>query len=156
MQICDGAELCELEDLHFLHFILWVKSMENIEYVCTVLTDSLVLNIPTDLILTELEKNPNITSETNLKAVGFQDLTLNLTTCKCQPYQKPNNNPLYIKIVSDHPPDIIKNLASNTSKTIYQKMKQHLMIYTTTHLSKAKINIRLLFKNGNIYIHSNK
>lgn len=83
MSICDGVELCELHDLHFLHFILWVKSMDNIEYVCTVMTDSLVLNIPADLNLTELEKNPNITSETNLKAVGFQDLTLNLTTCKC-------------------------------------------------------------------------
>ena len=151
MSICDGVELCKSEDLHFLNFILWVKSMDNIEYVCTVMTDSLVLNIPANLNLTELEKNPNITSETNLKAVGFQDLTLNLTTCKCQPSKKPNNNPLYIKILSDHAPDIIKNLASNISKTIYQKMKQHLMIYTTTHLSKAKLNKRSLFKNGNIH-----
>lgn len=47
------------------------------------------------------------------------DVTLNLTTGKCQPYNKPdNNNKLYINIPSSNPPHIMKNLSSNASKGI--------------------------------------
>ena len=42
----------------------------------------------------------------------------NLTTGKYQPYNKPDNNPLYINILSNHPPNIIKNLPENISKRI--------------------------------------
>ena len=45
-------------------------------------------------------------------------ITLNLTTGKYQPYNKPDNNPLYINILSNHPPNIIKNLPENISKRI--------------------------------------
>ena len=62
--------------------------------------------------------NLTITCETNLKAVNFLDVTLNLTTGKYQPYNKPDNNPLYINILSNHPPNIIKNLPQNISKRI--------------------------------------
>ena len=51
-----------------------------------------------------------------MKAVNFLEVTLNLKTGKYQPYKKPDNNPLYINIVSNHPPNIIKNLPSNVSK----------------------------------------
>ena len=60
----------------------------------------------------------SITCETNLKAVNFLDVTLNLTTRKYQSYNKPDNNPLYINILSNHPPNIIKNLPYNISKKI--------------------------------------
>ena len=60
----------------------------------------------------------SITCETNLKAVNFLDVTLNLTTGKYQPYNKPDNNPLYINILSNHPPNIIKNPPGNISKRI--------------------------------------
>ena len=63
----------------------------------------------------------SITCETNLKPVNFLDVTLNLTTGKYQPYNKPDNNPLYINILSNHPPNIIKNLHGNISKRIYQQ-----------------------------------
>ena len=53
-----------------------------------------------------------------MKAVNFLDVTLNLTTGKYQPYNKPDNNPLYIKIRSNHPPNIFKNLPENISKRI--------------------------------------
>ena len=62
--------------------------------------------------------NLTITCETNLKAVNFLDVTLNLTTGKYQPYNKPDNNPLYINLLSNHPPNIIKNLPENISKRI--------------------------------------
>ena len=42
--------------------------------------------------------------------INFLDVTLNLTTGKYQPYIKADNKPLYIKILSNDPPNIIKNL----------------------------------------------
>ena len=57
----------------------------------------------------------SITCETNLKAVNFLHITLNLTSGKYQHYNKPQNNPLYINI---HSPNIIKNLPDNISKRI--------------------------------------
>ena len=53
-----------------------------------------------------------------MKAVSFLDVTLNLTTGKYQPSNKPDNNPLYINVPSNHPPNTIKNLASNISTRI--------------------------------------
>ena len=50
----------------------------------------------------------SITSERNLKAVNFVNVTLNLTTDKYQPYNKADDNPLYINILYKHPPNVIK------------------------------------------------
>ena len=47
-----------------------------------------------DFVIKE-DFNLSTTCKTNLKAVNFLDATLNLTTGKYQPYNKPNNNPLY-------------------------------------------------------------
>ena len=58
----------------------------------------------------------NITRETNLKAVNFLDVTLNLSTGKYHPYNKPDNYPLYIHVNSNHPPIITKNLPDSISK----------------------------------------
>ena len=60
----------------------------------------------------------SITCETTLKAVNFLAITLNLITGKYQPYNKPDNNPLYINILSNPPPNIIRNLRSNISRQI--------------------------------------
>ena len=48
-----------------------------------------------------------------MKAVKFLDVTLNLTTGKYLPCNKPDNIPLYIKILANHSPNIIKNLPGN-------------------------------------------
>ena len=53
-----------------------------------------------------------------MKAINFLDVTLNLTTGKYQPYNKPDNNPLYINILSNHPSSIIKNPPDNASERI--------------------------------------
>ena len=52
----------------------------------------------------------NITVEANIDIVNFLDVTLNIKTQKCSPYQKPNNTPQYINKKSNHPPQIIKEL----------------------------------------------
>ena len=53
-----------------------------------------------------------------MKAFSFLDVALILTIGKYQPYNKPNDNPLYTNILSNHPPNIIENLPNNLSERI--------------------------------------
>ena len=87
--------------------------------------------------------NLSITWETNLKAVNFLDVTLNLTNAKYQPYNKPDNNPLYINILSNHPPNIIKNLPENISKRI-----STLSAYETTFNKSKDLYNNALTESG--------
>lgn len=66
----------------------------------------------------ELFKNefsPYIVSETSHRVVNFVDLTLNLSTIKCKPYNNSDKKPLYINVNSNHLPKIIKNLPESIS-----------------------------------------
>ena len=50
--------------------------------------------------------------ETGLNQVDFLDVTLRLKDGSYRPYRKPNDKPLYINKLSNHPPTILKNLPS--------------------------------------------
>ena len=98
----------------------------------------------------------SMTCETNLKAVNFLDIALNLTTGKYHPYNKPDSNPLYMNILSNHPPNTIKNLPSKISKrintisvdeTTFNKSKD---LYNNA-LPKVNLNIRSHFNNSKIH-----
>ena len=135
MEKFDGAELCQLVGL-------WVRSMEQ-HRICLYSDDWLafskyVTRCQAERIREDLIKNfneyfyLNITCETNLKGVIFLDVTLNLRTGKQQSYNKPNNTPLYINVMSNHLPNIIKNFPRNISErtnnwsadeTIFNKSK---------------------------------
>ena len=159
-----GAELCELVGLYILHILgeKYGKHRIGLYRDDGLACFGYTSRPQADRIRKDFTKifkedfDLSITCETNLKVVNFQDVTLNLTTGKYQPYNKPDNNPLYINILSNHAPNIIKNLPGNISKesTIYQQMKQHLIslrIHITMHWPKVDLNIRLLFKNSKIY-----
>ena len=122
----DGAELCELVGLYILHILGEKYGKHRIGLyrddglACFGYTSGPQADrIRKDFIkIFKEDFDLSITCETNLKAVNFLDVTLNLTTGKYQPYNKPDNNPLYINILSNHPPNIIKNLPGNISKRI--------------------------------------
>ena len=59
-----------------------------------------------------------ITIQTNLKTVNFLDITLNLCNGKYYPYRKPNDRPLYINRLSNHPPSILKHLPAAISRRL--------------------------------------
>ena len=59
-----------------------------------------------------------LTIDTNLKTTNFLDLTLDLRTGKYSPYRKPNDDPLYINRLSNHPPTILKQLPSAISRRL--------------------------------------
>ena len=50
----------------------------------------------------------SIDIQTNLKEVGFLDITLNLQNDTYRPYKKPNDKLIYIHLSSNHPLKIIK------------------------------------------------
>ena len=52
--------------------------------------------------------------------MNFLDLTLDLTTGKYKPYNKPGNIPLYINVKSYNPANIIKNFSESISQCINQ------------------------------------
>ena len=74
------------------------------------------------------ELDLNFTSETNLKIVNFLDITLNLSTGRYQPYNKPDNDPLCINVNSNHPPNITKNLPDSISKRINKLSSDELIL----------------------------
>ena len=58
-----------------------------------------------DLIKAFDEFELTITTTAHQKIVNFLDITLNLQNGKFQPYNKPNDDTLYINKQSNHPPD---------------------------------------------------
>ena len=120
----DVTELCELVALYILHILGEKYGKQRIGLyrddglACFRYTSGPQADrIRKDFIkIFKEDFDLSITCETNLKAVNFVDVTLNLATGKQQPYNKSDNNPLYIKIPSNHPPNIIKNAPGNISK----------------------------------------
>ena len=75
----------------------------------------------------------SITTEINLSATEFLDVSFNLSQNTYSPFRKPENKPLYINSKSNHPPTIIKQLPSminerlnklSCSKEEFDKAKQ--------------------------------
>ena len=122
----DGAEICELVGLFILYRIgeifeqanLGLYRDDGLAYFHNI-NGSQHDRLRKKFIKTfKDEFGLNITIETNLKVVNFLDTTLNLTNGKHQPYNKPNNLPIYINVNSNHPPNILKVLPDSISNRI--------------------------------------
>jgi len=116
----DGAEVCELVGLFILDDICNTYGKHNIGLYRD---DGLAIfkntpgpqaeRIRKDIIRRFKAHGLNITIQTNLKIVNYLDVTFNLTNSTYYPYRKPNNEPQYINIKSNHPPNIIKQLPTS-------------------------------------------
>ena len=60
--------------------------------------------------------------ETNLKEVNFLDVTFNLNSGLYKPYKKPNDQLLYVMTLSDHPPQVIKQLPNSINPKLKVEM----------------------------------
>ena len=60
----------------------------------------------------------NITTDAGMKCTDFLDVKLDLDSGEFCPFRKPNDNPLYIDINSDHPPTIKKQLKNMIQKRL--------------------------------------
>ena len=59
-----------------------------------------------------------ITIEGNLDKVNFLDISLDLTLDEYRPYMKPNSNPRYIDVRSNHPEYVIKSVPAGVNKRL--------------------------------------
>ena len=101
----------------------------------------------------------SITCKTNFKSVNFLDVILNLTNDKYQPYNKPDNNPTYINILSNHRANTNKNLPGNTSKiTNTLSADEIAFIKSKDFYNNALAESGFKYKTSKAakYIHNNK
>ena len=61
-----------------------------------------------EIIKTFNTYNLSITIETNIRAVNSLDTLFDLINDIYKPYQKPNDNPVYINKNSNHPPTVLQ------------------------------------------------
>ena len=119
----DGAGICKLVGLFFLHELSVVIPKELVGLYrddgLAILQNSNGHNtdqIKKIIIKLFQKHNLKITIEANLIQTNFLDVTLNIKTEKHWPFRKPNDQPLYININSNHPPSIkraLPNMISN-------------------------------------------
>ena len=120
----DGAEVCELVGL----FILNTLEKRFGKDVGLYRDDGLAALRTTSGRLADKARKElttifesfglRITAQTNIKCVNFLDLTLDLSNGKYKPYRKPNDEPLYINRLSNHPPSITRQLPHSVNKRI--------------------------------------
>ena len=64
---------------------------------------------------------------TNLVEVNFLDVKFNLRNESYQPYKKPNDELKYINVLSNHPPQILKQLAVTISDRLSRNSSNELI-----------------------------
>ena len=64
------------------------------------------------------DHNLKITIKCNIKSVDFLDITFDLQNNLYKPYNKPNSNPRYVNINSNHPPCILREIPKSVEKRI--------------------------------------
>ena len=59
-----------------------------------------------------------ITIEANVKNVNFLDINLDLETGVFKPFMKPNDQPVYVHNLSNHPPGILRNIPHSVNRRL--------------------------------------
>ena len=119
----DGAEVCELVGLYILDKI----KVECPDIELGLYRDDGISVIRNQVIINTLvTKLTNIFKRYNLElkikhslvSVDFLDITMNLSTGEYEPYQKPDNEPIYVNKGSNHPPCIVRSLPRMIHKMV--------------------------------------
>ena len=163
----DGAEICELFGLFILNQLSEKFGKDNVGLYRD---DGLMLiNGTSGKIADKTRKDLHTlfndfglrtTADVNNHTVNFLDITLNLQEEKFSPYQKPNNDPLYIDRRSNHPPSVIKELPNSIGKHISSLssdescFKSAKPIYENA-LNRSNYNVNLHYTNSSVSDNSN-
>ena len=99
----DGVEVCKLIGLSILNDLAnkyWTNSIglykDDGLAIFKNTTGPQVERTQKEITRGFKEHGPKITIQSNLKSLGYLDVTLNLTNGLFQPYRKPNDEALYI------------------------------------------------------------
>ena len=71
-----------------------------------------------------IQRNTNFSIDTinNILRVNFLDVTFNLTDETYRPYKRPNDEIKYINVLSNHPPQIIKQLVNTINNALSRNL----------------------------------
>ena len=107
----DGAEVCELVGIYILNKLSNIIDKDSIGLnrddglgVFERLSGLQIERKRKNIIKVFKMCGLSITVITNITSVDFLDVTFNLKRDSYQPFRKPNNEPKYIDISSNHPP----------------------------------------------------
>ena len=125
MSCYGGAEICELVGIFILNKLSNIIDKNSIVFYCA---DGLGIFDKLSGPHIEQKKKKSIrnfkdcrlsiTVTMNITSVDFLDSTLNLKTDSYQPFRKPNKDPIYLDINSNHPPQTLKQLPKSISKRL--------------------------------------
>ena len=120
-----GAEVCELVGLLILSKLAQLLGHDNVGLYrddgLAIIKNSAgkdVNNACRRIKSTFKKLGLEITTEPNLRATNFLDVTLENGNDTFYPYRKPGNTPLYVNKKSNHPPNILKQIPVMIEKRI--------------------------------------
>ena len=118
----DGAEVCELVGLYLL------SQLSDLSIHVGLYRDDGLCACGLNPRQTELIKKKickvfkdndlSITVDANAQNVNFLDINLDLETGLFKPYMKPNDKPVYVHKLSNHPPGILDNIPKSVNKRL--------------------------------------
>ena len=112
----DGAEICELVELHLLNRRSTVTDKSVVVLYRDDELDAIINNanspkfdrIRKDVTALLKEEGLSITIERYLIQIDILDVNFNLATEKYFPFRKANNTPLYMNALTNHAPAFIR------------------------------------------------
>ena len=75
-----------------------------------------------------------ITIQKNMKTFDVLDVTLDINSRICKPFNNPNNTPHYINVLSNHPPSVKKNIPWPYKTIISKNSSNRAISYSATPL----------------------
>ena len=104
---------------------------------------------------------PSIIVTTNIISVDFPDVTFNLKTESYQPFRKSNNEPKYIDISSNHPPQVLKQLPKSIEKRLSEISSSKEIFDNSKHLyekalQESGFKEKLCYQQKDVNANSNR
>ena len=88
------------------------------------------------------EQDLKITITINQTRVDYLDLTMDLETGLYQPYRKPGDSPLYISAMSNHPPQVFKNIPKGIERRISDNSSNQQIFEKAAPMYQAELERR--------------
>ena len=121
----DGAEICELVGIFLLSQIAAKYPMQDTGLyrddglaVIRARNGRQADRYRKDVTKIMKDNGLKLDVKCNLKITDYLDITFNLEDGSYKPYKKPNNDPRYVHVESNHPPNITKQIPQSVSKRI--------------------------------------
>ena len=156
----DGAEICELVGLLILHS-LEQRFGKNVDLyrddgLAAIKTTSgrLADKARKDLVRIFDSLGLKISIQTNLQHVNFVDITFDLQNNTYRPYRKPNDDPLYINRLCNHPLSVLQQLPLSINNHI-NKLSCNKVTFDSTAplyndaLKQSNFNTKLSYERNN-------